>query len=68
MLAQRIVTGDALYCQRALCQRIVEDGGAYLFVAAENQPSLYNDLYWLFEWPAPDEAARAAAAGAAKAP
>jgi len=55
-LARRIVTGDALYCQRALCRRIVAAGGAYLFVAAENQPRLYDDLYWLFEWPAPDEA------------
>jgi predicted transposase YbfD/YdcC len=55
-LAKRIVTGDALYCQRALCQRIIDGGGAYLFVAAENQPRLYDDLYWLFEWPAPDEA------------
>jgi predicted transposase YbfD/YdcC len=55
-LAKRIVTGDALYCQRALCQRIIAEGGAYLFVAAENQPRLYDDLYWLFEWPAPDEA------------
>jgi predicted transposase YbfD/YdcC len=55
-LAQRIVTGDALYCQRALCRRIVADGGAYLFSVGENQPRLYDDLYWLFEWPAPDEA------------
>ena len=55
-LARRLVTGDALSCQRALCRRIVANGGAYLFVAAENQPQLYDDLYWLFEWPAPDEA------------
>jgi predicted transposase YbfD/YdcC len=54
-LARRIVTGDALYCQRALCRRIVADGGAYFFAVAENQPRLYDDLYWLFEWPAPGE-------------
>jgi predicted transposase YbfD/YdcC len=60
-LARRIVTGDALYCQRALCQRIVDGGGAYLFVATENQPRLYDDLYWLFERPAPDEAPFASA-------
>jgi predicted transposase YbfD/YdcC len=52
----RIVTGDALYCQRALCRRIVADEGAYLFVVADNQPGLRDDLVWLFEWPAPDEA------------
>jgi predicted transposase YbfD/YdcC len=50
------VTGDALYCQRALCRRIVAAGGAYVFSVGENQPRLYDDLYWLFEWPAPDEA------------
>lgn len=50
------MTGDALYCQRALCQRIVADGGAYFFSVGENQPRLYADLYWLFEWPAPGEA------------
>jgi predicted transposase YbfD/YdcC len=54
-LAQRLVTGDALYCQRELCRRIVADGGAYFFSVGENQPRLYDDLYWLFEWPAPDE-------------
>jgi predicted transposase YbfD/YdcC len=54
-LARRIVTGDALYCQRSLCERIMAEGGAYFFVAAENQPRLYDELYWLFEWPAPDE-------------
>jgi predicted transposase YbfD/YdcC len=54
-LAKRLVTGDALYCQRKLCQRIVAEGGAYFFVAAENQPRLYADLACLFEWPAPGE-------------
>jgi len=54
-LDKRIVTGDALYCQRAFCRRIVEGGGAYFFVAAENQPRLHDDLFWLFEWPAPGE-------------
>ena len=55
-LAQRLVTGDALYCQRGLCRRIVEAGGAYLFVVGENQPRLYEDSRLLFAWPAPDEA------------
>ena len=55
-LARRLVTGDALYCQRAFCRRIVEGGGGYLFAVKDNQPQLYDDLYWLFEWPAPDEA------------
>jgi predicted transposase YbfD/YdcC len=49
------VTGDALYCQRAVCRRVVGAGGAYLFAVGENQPRLYDDLFWLFEWPPPDE-------------
>ena len=60
-LAKRIVTGDALYCQRALCRRIVAEEGAYFFAVGETQPSLRDDLFWLFEWPAPDEAPFAAA-------
>jgi predicted transposase YbfD/YdcC len=55
-LGKRIVTGDALYCQRGLCRRIVAENGAYFFAVGENQPSLYDDLFWLFAWPAPDEA------------
>ena len=65
-LARRLVTGDALYCQRALCRRIVEEGGAYLSAGGENQPSLHDALYWLFEWPAPDEAPFATAVEHAK--
>jgi predicted transposase YbfD/YdcC len=53
--AKRLFTGDALYCQRALCRRIAAGGGAYLFAVKENQPALYDDLRWLFEWPAPGE-------------
>jgi predicted transposase YbfD/YdcC len=54
-LGKRVVTGDALYCQRALCRRIVEAGGAYFLAVGENQPRLHDDLFWLFEWPPPDE-------------
>jgi predicted transposase YbfD/YdcC len=51
----KIVTGDALYCQRRLCRRVVERGGDYFVAVAVNQPALYDDLRWLFEWPAPGE-------------
>jgi predicted transposase YbfD/YdcC len=56
----RVVTGDALYCQRRLCGRVVERGGDYFVVVGGNQPSLCDDLRWLFEWPAPGEAFREA--------
>jgi predicted transposase YbfD/YdcC len=60
-VAGRIVTGDALYCQRRICGRVVERGGDYFVAVAGNQPALYDDLRWLFEWPAPGERFRAAA-------
>jgi hypothetical protein len=40
----RIVLGDALFCQRDLCQRIVDQGGDYLFFVKENQPGLQGDI------------------------
>ncbi len=55
-LRGRVVTGDALYCQRALCRQIREQGGHYFFVVKENQPRLLEDIALLFEWPPPGEA------------
>ena len=52
-LERRLVTGDALYCQRALCRTLVARGGAYFFAVKANQPSLHDDLFWLFAWPVP---------------
>jgi predicted transposase YbfD/YdcC len=54
-LAGRLVTGDALYAQRGLCQQILDAGGAYLFTVKANQPSLYDDLALLFRQPPPGE-------------
>ncbi len=40
VLKGRLITGDAIFCQRELCQQIVEDDGEYLFVVKGNQPEL----------------------------
>jgi hypothetical protein len=40
VLKGRLVTGDALFCQRELCEEIVDSGGDYLFVVKDNQPEL----------------------------
>jgi hypothetical protein len=40
VLKCRLVTGDAMFCQRALCEEIVDSGGHYLFVVKDNQPEL----------------------------
>jgi len=40
VLKGRLVTGDAMFCQRELCEEIVASGGDYLFVVKDNQPEL----------------------------
>jgi predicted transposase YbfD/YdcC len=48
----RVLTGDALFCQRSLCKQVVESGGDYLFIVKANQPRLYEDIRLLFDPPA----------------
>ena len=36
----RIVIGDAMFCQRDLCEKIVDEGGDYIFFVKDNQPGL----------------------------
>lgn len=44
----RVLTGDALYCQQALCTQVVEAGGDYLLIVKENQPTLLADIMQAF--------------------
>jgi len=48
----RVLTGDALFCQRHLCRQVLDAGGDYLLVVKENQPALRADLALLFDPPA----------------
>lgn len=50
----RVLTGDALFCQRALCEQVLAAGGDYLLAVKENQPTLHADLALLFDPPAAD--------------
>lgn len=54
-LSGRVVTGDALYGQRAVCQRIRERGGDYLIIVKANQPALLDAIHLLFAAPPPGE-------------
>lgn len=54
-LVGRVVAGDALYCQRALCRLIRRKRGHYLLAVKANQPDLYDDLALLFASPPPGE-------------
>ena len=40
----RVVIGDALFCQRDLCEEVVKQGGDYVLFVKENQPSLQADV------------------------
>jgi predicted transposase YbfD/YdcC len=47
----RVLTGDALFCQRHLCRQVLEAGGDYLLLVKENQPTLLEDIRLLFDPP-----------------
>jgi predicted transposase YbfD/YdcC len=47
----RVLTGDALFCQRNLCRQVRDAGGEYLLPVRENQPALHADLALLFDPP-----------------
>jgi DDE family transposase len=53
----RVLTGDALFCQTALCAQVVAAGGDDLLLVKENQGTLSNDLALLFDPPATAPAA-----------
>jgi hypothetical protein len=40
----RIVIGDAMFCQRDLCQEIIDREGDYIFFVKDNQPGLQADI------------------------
>ncbi len=44
----RVLTGDALFCQRNLCTQVCAAGGDYLVIVKENQPALVRDIATLF--------------------
>lgn len=46
----RILTGDAMFCQRDLCQEIIDKGGDYVFTVKDNQPSLAIDIQAGLSW------------------
>lgn len=54
-LAGRVVTGDALYCQRSVCQQVMAAGGNYLFTVKGNQPALHAAIALVFADPPLDE-------------
>lgn len=39
-----IITGDAIFCQRSICEEITNGGGDYAFVVKDNQPELKSAI------------------------
>lgn len=50
-LEGRIVTGDAMFAQRDLCQKIVTRRGEYLLALKDNQPRLLKEIEDVFGSP-----------------
>lgn len=44
VLDGKVIVGDALFCQRELCQQIIDSGGDYFFPVKENQPGLLREI------------------------
>jgi len=47
----RVLTGDALHCQRGHCQHVLGGGGDYLLTVKPNQPEVYAAIHLLFDPP-----------------
>ncbi len=39
VLEGRVVVGDAMFCQRDVCEKILDQGGDYLVIVKGNQPA-----------------------------
>jgi hypothetical protein len=44
VLQGKLVIGDAMFCQRDVCQQVLDSGGEYLVAVKENQPQLLRDV------------------------
>ena len=44
VLQGRVITGDAMFCNREVCQTIIDSGGDYFVVVKKNQPTLLGDI------------------------
>lgn len=49
VLRGRVVTGDAMFCQREVCEQILGQGGHYFFVVKDNQPTLESAIAGEFQ-------------------
>lgn len=50
-ISDHVITGDALFAQRALCEQISKENGGYVFRVKGNQETLENDIRLFFKDP-----------------
>lgn len=43
-----VLSGDAIFCQKKLCSRIVDKGGDFIFVVKGNQKVLFSEIQKIF--------------------
>lgn len=48
VLKGRVIVGDAMFCQREVCQQIIDSGGDYLVIVKDNQPTLRQNIETAF--------------------
>ncbi len=44
VLEGRVIVGDAIFCQREVCEKIRDRGGHYFVVVKDNQPTLRQNI------------------------
>jgi predicted transposase YbfD/YdcC len=49
------ISGDAMNCQRKICEKVIEKEADYLFAVKMNQPTLYEEINEYFQWAVEDE-------------
>lgn len=48
VLKGRVVVGDAMFCQKEICEQVIDSGGDYFVVVKDNQPTLRKDVELAF--------------------
>lgn len=51
VLKGQVIVGDAMFCQRDICQALVDSDSEYFFVVQENQPTLLREIQLAFANP-----------------
>jgi hypothetical protein len=44
ILHGRVIVGDAIFCQREVCEEVLANGGEYLLAVKDNQPGLLREI------------------------